>query len=448
MNRRIEDRSDIEKPESPKSKYDRPERKPGSIFRLLMVLVGVAIFYLGFLNTDIPHAGLDATPAVTSKRPGIDVPVFKHHHPSEQHHEHLDHSNQVGASFSHDDHPEDLIHDHSSVVSHASKSTKPAAKSVYPAMYEPQEEEGDDESLDEGMPSISVKPFTGNYLLTSKKWKTGDMIKMPKYLGKEGQERRRARGKATTKSIKWDHIGAIKPPMLKVMPEKDAVKQATNQKMYHSCAVVGNGGGLLMREAGEEIDGHDAVMRFNGGPVIGFEKYVGERTTWRLTNFDHFAFHEPKAPKLEVGVLQHITAAPAMAKLNDYCSKSKPGPAMYVIDPEFHYFAFNAFGLGAPSNGFYGALLAAERCQKVTLYGFQKEWRGQKLPYHYYNEIEPNDSQSDRDKNEAARFAQWVRAVNAHARQCGKDPSCHDPRVNTTIPGPRIVYGEQLVKPL
>jgi hypothetical protein len=43
-------------------------------------------------------------------------------------------------------------------------------------------------------------------------------------------------------------------------------------------------------------------------------------------------------------------------------------------------------------------VLASELCAVVTLYGFQKVWRGTKLPYHYYNDIEPNDSQFGRDK--------------------------------------------------
>ena len=50
--------------------------------------------------------------------------------------------------------------------------------------------------------------------------------------------------------------------------------------------------GLLLKEYGEDIDAHDAVIRFNGGITKGFEKYVGKRTTYRLANFDHFAFHE------------------------------------------------------------------------------------------------------------------------------------------------------------
>jgi hypothetical protein len=33
----------------------------------------------------------------------------------------------------------------------------------------------------------------------------------------------------------------------------------------------------------------------------------GERTTYRLANFDHFAFHEDDAPVVEGAVLQHVT---------------------------------------------------------------------------------------------------------------------------------------------
>lgn len=57
----------------------------------------------------------------------------------------------------------------------------------------------------------------------------------------------------------------------------------TNRK-YKTCAVVGNGGIILENPYnGYTIDQHDAVFRINEGPTAGFEKYVGSKTTFRVT---------------------------------------------------------------------------------------------------------------------------------------------------------------------
>ena len=53
---------------------------------------------------------------------------------------------------------------------------------------------------------------------------------------------------------------------------------------FTSCAVVGSSGSLLSDRHGQEIDQHDAVIRFNTAPVRGFEPVVGSRTTVRLVN--------------------------------------------------------------------------------------------------------------------------------------------------------------------
>ena len=59
------------------------------------------------------------------------------------------------------------------------------------------------------------------------------------------------------------------------MPSEDVFKKQRSKKgPVPTCAVVGNGGGLLLAEKGEEIDQHDAVLRFNGGITKGFEKHV------------------------------------------------------------------------------------------------------------------------------------------------------------------------------
>eukprot|EP00873_Tetraselmis_striata_P002620 jgi/Tetstr1/422884/TSEL_001296.t1 len=56
------------------------------------------------------------------------------------------------------------------------------------------------------------------------------------------------------------------------------------RRMYGSCAVVGNSGNLRHAEWGAEIDRHEAVFRFNRAPTAGYEKWVGQRTDFRILN--------------------------------------------------------------------------------------------------------------------------------------------------------------------
>jgi hypothetical protein len=53
---------------------------------------------------------------------------------------------------------------------------------------------------------------------------------------------------------------------------------------FDTCAVVGNSGALLHRRLGRTIDAHDAVLRINNAPLIGFVPHVGAKTTFSLVN--------------------------------------------------------------------------------------------------------------------------------------------------------------------
>ena len=53
---------------------------------------------------------------------------------------------------------------------------------------------------------------------------------------------------------------------------------------FDSCAIVGSSGLLLSERLGDEIDGHDFVLRTNLAPVGGFEEVVGSKTTVRVMN--------------------------------------------------------------------------------------------------------------------------------------------------------------------
>ena len=76
---------------------------------------------------------------------------------------------------------------------------------------------------------------------------------------------------------------------------------------FRSCAIVGSSGSLLTRRAGEEIDTHSAIFRFNDAPVLGYEPHVGSRTTIRFCNGQNFRCVDDAA--LRVGALQYPTPA-------------------------------------------------------------------------------------------------------------------------------------------
>ncbi|KAL3526218.1 hypothetical protein ACH5RR_014590 [Cinchona calisaya] len=60
-------------------------------------------------------------------------------------------------------------------------------------------------------------------------------------------------------------------------------KPPFHPRQFQTCAVVGNSGDLLKTEFGEEIDGHEAVIRDNEAPVNEkYAKYVGLKRDFRL----------------------------------------------------------------------------------------------------------------------------------------------------------------------
>ncbi|XP_078596899.1 beta-galactoside alpha-2,6-sialyltransferase 2-like [Branchiostoma floridae x Branchiostoma japonicum] len=67
---------------------------------------------------------------------------------------------------------------------------------------------------------------------------------------------------------------------------KTVLPEYSLEKMVHfnSCAVVSSSHALRFHTYGQEIDSHDAVLRFNCAPTDTFEKFVGNRTDFRLIN--------------------------------------------------------------------------------------------------------------------------------------------------------------------
>ena len=202
-----------------------------------------------------------------------------------------------------------------------------------------------------------------------------------------------------------EDLGLISKSDLRNLPERDALDEL-NERGFKSCAVVGNGGSLLLYEHGDIIDAHDAVFRFNDGTgKEPYSKYAGSRTTVRLVNSQHRGYRESD----EEIVLQHLTA-PAHLKL--YVSnraKKLVNAKDYALSGAFYSFVKNRIDKkSTPTNGMYGLYLAQSVCEKITIFGFARQWYNV-TRYHYHNDYEPTGSQNARDSAEMIPLEKLVR---------------------------------------
>jgi hypothetical protein len=179
---------------------------------------------------------------------------------------------------------------------------------------------------------------------------------------------------------------------------------------FKTCAVVGNSGVTLLKEYGEEIDNHDAVIRINMAPIRGFEKYVGKRTTfdvvnshnvreilqgvrrWRPANegetklvlfetASHFARYHLCQPLLKkYGAENAILLNPLF---------SNRAHSLWIKLKELLEKTKNSQYNRKPMSGFFAVLYALQMCDKVDLYGFDAYTsRKKSYRYHYFDNVQ------------------------------------------------------------
>lgn len=134
-------------------------------------------------------------------------------------------------------------------------------------------------------------------------------------------------------------------------------------RRHVSCAVVGGAPSLMKSELGEEIDAHEAVLRFNDHPVGGrkFTRFVGNRTTYLLLNALHANARMPSDPGrylLQIAKNGRVLESALAAT-----------PRRYFIEPEVIRMFYEHFGSGGLT-GNLGVWFALAACNRVSLYGF------------------------------------------------------------------------------
>ncbi|KAM9308846.1 CMP-N-acetylneuraminate-beta-galactosamide-alpha-2,3-sialyltransferase 1 [Gastrophryne carolinensis] len=160
-----------------------------------------------------------------------------------------------------------------------------------------------------------------------------------------------------------------------------------------TCAVVGNSGNLKDSGYGPDIDSHNFVFRMNHAPTLRFEKDVGNKTT------HHFVYPE-SMPALGKDVsmilipfktldLQWLVSALTSGTINfTYTSVPRrikvSKEKILVYHPELMKYIYDRWLLHHgryPSTGILSLIFALHLCDKVDVYGFGADSKGN---WHHY----------------------------------------------------------------
>ena len=163
-------------------------------------------------------------------------------------------------------------------------------------------------------------------------------------------------------------------------------------KAESSVAIVGNSGILLESNYADLIDSHDVVIRCNLGPVSGFEKYVGTKTTLRMVAGKAFFGDQPKreCPQHDDNFYSKLENQNIIVKANPLYDAIKGIIKYYNTKSYINYLDWNKIipliknntGVNDPSLGFTAICLANLLSNNTSIFGFT--FMGNKSAKHHY----------------------------------------------------------------
>mmetsp|Transcript_11711 Transcript_11711/g.21282 ORF Transcript_11711/g.21282 Transcript_11711/m.21282 type:complete len:323 (-) Transcript_11711:71-1039(-) len=216
------------------------------------------------------------------------------------------------------------------------------------------------------------------------------------------------------------------------------LKSSPAAKRFQTCAVVGSGSSLQGKEFGKCIDAHDAVIRMNAHPTLGFEADVGNKTTFRLLYPESSALLWDPNEAADVYVLVPFKAEDRVW-FDCFLASQSPCHCVAARTQQNHLpfwsnkacrEATNPYGITAvlssrerdmegscaratgllkrPSIGFTSVILALSVCDAIDVYGMDSHNR-----YHAKDSAVVNysSSRSDHDFQGEHRFYEQMQAL-------------------------------------
>lgn len=176
---------------------------------------------------------------------------------------------------------------------------------------------------------------------------------------------------------------------------------------WQKCAVVSSAGSLKNSQLGQEIDNHDAVLRFNGAPTDNFQQDVGTKTTIRLMNSQLVTTEKRflKDSLYTEGILivwdpsVYHADIPKWYQKPDYnffetyksYRRLNPSQPFYILKPQMPWelwdiiqeISADLIQPNPPSSGMLGIIIMMTLCDQVDIYEFLPSERKTDVCYYH-----------------------------------------------------------------
>jgi len=182
---------------------------------------------------------------------------------------------------------------------------------------------------------------------------------------------------------------------------------------HGSCSLVGNSGCLLDQEYAEMIDNAEHVVRFNNGPVNGFESKVGHKSDFRILNChfimnikNDFYYNQQKErfPELDRYSLYKFRNENLIFKTDpswqlwretEILNQAREHNNVYFIDQDMYELGKKLNGGKEATNGFMGLLFSLKYFNDISCFGFSFYSKNTKK--HYYEEVKEYNQTAGHD---------------------------------------------------